>query len=359
MNDVNGEKSQKHDVSNSHVICLFEGKFIFLHGQMIFQMTKETCKGTVSVVMCTYNGERYLREQLDSILAQTYPIHEIIIQDDGSTDRTLDIADGYAAKYSNVRVIRNDHNLGFNENFKDVAMKATGDYVAISDQDDVWYHDKIEKLVDAIGTHDMSFCCHDRGLTPDKTVFVSPQYSQEALPFIGFAGHTMLLKRAFVQDKRNWIDYIYYDWGLAINAQLHGGIVRVDEALNFHRTHDDSAFAQEVSSHGVNRTPTAAIAPYLHGVCNYRRLQRKPNWNRLYTYIYEHSNTQRLRLIHTISGLMLSRNPFALLRLCLICLRHRHTIYFNEGAHGLMGLVRGFCWPLIFAYNNVQYDFKK
>ena len=48
-------------------------------------------KKTVSVVMCTYNGERFLREQMDSILAQTYPIHEIIISDDCSTDGTIDI----------------------------------------------------------------------------------------------------------------------------------------------------------------------------------------------------------------------------------------------------------------------------
>lgn len=322
-------------------------------------MDEPTSKPTVSVVMCTYNGEKYLREQLDSIIAQTYPISEIIIQDDGSTDLTVDIATDYAERTHIVRVVRNEHNLGFNDNFKSAAMKATGDYVAISDQDDVWYPDKIERLVNAIGTHDMSFCCHDRGVTPERTVLVSPQYAPEALPFIGFAGHTMLLRRDFVQDEGNWIDYIYYDWGLAINAQLGRGIVRVDEALNFHRTHDDSAFAQEVSSHGVDRTPSKAIEPYLHGISNYRALQEKPNWTRLYTYIYNNSNTPRLKLMHTIARLMLSRSPLALLRLCWISLLHRHTMYFNGGAHGVMGLLRGFCWPLIFAYNNVQYDFKK
>lgn len=69
---------------------------------------------TVSVVMCTYNGERFLREQLDSILAQTYPLREIIIQDDGSTDATPAICREYEARYPIVRFIQNEHNLGYN-----------------------------------------------------------------------------------------------------------------------------------------------------------------------------------------------------------------------------------------------------
>ena len=59
---------------------------------------------TVSVVMCTYNGEKYLREQMDSILAQTYPIHEIIVRDDCSTDATLDILREYAQRYNHIKV---------------------------------------------------------------------------------------------------------------------------------------------------------------------------------------------------------------------------------------------------------------
>ena len=92
---------------------------------------------TVSVVMATYNGEKYLREQLDSIIQQTYPIHEIIIQDDCSTDGTITIIEAYIKKYPYVKLFSNDHNVGFNQNFKNAAMRATGDLVAISDQDDI------------------------------------------------------------------------------------------------------------------------------------------------------------------------------------------------------------------------------
>ena len=82
---------------------------------------------TVSIVMCTYNGEQFLREQLDSILAQTYPIHELIIQDDCSTDHTADIVREYARQYPFIRFYANISNLGFNRNFQDALSKAEGD----------------------------------------------------------------------------------------------------------------------------------------------------------------------------------------------------------------------------------------
>ena len=101
-------------------------------------------KPTVSIILCTYNGARFIREQLDSIVAQTYPLLEVIIQDDGSTDDTVAICNEYAARFPYIKVRRNEHNLGFNLNFKSAAMRAQGDFVAISDQDDVWMADKIE-----------------------------------------------------------------------------------------------------------------------------------------------------------------------------------------------------------------------
>lgn len=112
---------------------------------------------TVAVVMCTYNGEKYLRQQLDSILAQTYPIQELIVQDDCSTDATLPILQEYEAKVPFMQVIENTHNLGFNLNFKTACMRATADLIAISDQDDVWMPEKIQKQVQAIGDYNLCF----------------------------------------------------------------------------------------------------------------------------------------------------------------------------------------------------------
>ena len=105
----------------------------------------------VSVVMCTYNGECFLREQLDSIINQTYPIYELLIQDDLSTDTTWNILQEYEAKYSFVKVLRNEQNLGVAENFKRIFYLAAGDYIVVSDQDDIWLNNKIECMLNAIG----------------------------------------------------------------------------------------------------------------------------------------------------------------------------------------------------------------
>lgn len=317
-----------------------------------------TDRPTVSVVMATYNGEKYLREQIDSILAQSYPIHELIIEDDRSTDGTVEIAKEYAARFPNVHVYENTHNLGFNLNFKTAAMRATGDFVALSDQDDVWFPEKIKELIAAIGGHDISFSAHLRGTDIARAHVVSPQYSPEALLFQGFAGHTMLLRREFIQDDRNWLDYIIYDWGLAISAQLDRGhgIVFVETPLNWHRSNDNSACATMERKYGKNTKGKPTYEPYLHGWRNYRRLQQQENFRRLYQYIHEQtSRKESLKTVHKMARLMLSGSACSLLKLCIICMKHRKTIYPKGGNGGIMGLVRGFFYPFIFSYNNYMY----
>ncbi|MBR3733340.1 MAG: glycosyltransferase, partial [Bacteroidaceae bacterium] len=106
----------------------------------------------ISVVMCTYNGERYLREQMDSILRQTYPVEEIVVQDDGSTDGTMQILEEYAQHNPLVKVFSNDSGQhGINANFFSAMRRAKGDYIAISDQDDIWELDKLRLQAEAIG----------------------------------------------------------------------------------------------------------------------------------------------------------------------------------------------------------------
>lgn len=112
----------------------------------------------VSVVMCTYNGKQFLRQQMDSILAQSYPLHEIIVQDDQSTDDTWDILESYRQAHPGlVKIHRNVERLGFNRNFHTALMRATGDVIAISDQDDIWFANKISRQVDIIGNADVCF----------------------------------------------------------------------------------------------------------------------------------------------------------------------------------------------------------
>ena len=171
---------------------------------------------SVSVVMCTYNGEHFLREQMDSILAQDYPLHEIIVQDDRSTDDTWDILQTYAKAHPGLfKLFRNDEQLGFNRNFHTALMRATGQYVAISDQDDIWFPQKIRRQVEAIGEAYLCFSDYytDLHYTLPQHNYVSPRTDFEHMLFYDCTpGHSMLLRTDFVKGIKLWNYDIYYDW---------------------------------------------------------------------------------------------------------------------------------------------------
>ena len=100
----------------------------------------------ISVAMATYNGEKFIREQLDSILAQTITDWELIVCDDVSTDSTIAILEEYANKDGRIQIHKNKVNLGFKRNFEKAISLCSGDYIALCDQDDIWKHDKVEKM---------------------------------------------------------------------------------------------------------------------------------------------------------------------------------------------------------------------
>ena len=103
----------------------------------------------ISVALTTHNGDRFLREQLDSLYSQTMVPDEVVVCDDCSTDHTMEILDEYAVKYG-LRYYRNEPALGVNANFFRAISLCDGDYVCICDQDDVWMPHKIKTLVEAV-----------------------------------------------------------------------------------------------------------------------------------------------------------------------------------------------------------------
>lgn len=104
----------------------------------------------LSIAMCTYNGARYLQEQLDSIAAQTRLPDELVICDDRSNDGTREIVESFMTKVSfPVRLYVNEENLGIVKNFEKAIRLCTGDIIALSDQDDVWKPNKHEKILTA------------------------------------------------------------------------------------------------------------------------------------------------------------------------------------------------------------------
>jgi glycosyltransferase involved in cell wall biosynthesis len=107
----------------------------------------------ISVCIATYNGEKYIKEQLDSILCQLDKTDEVIISDDGSTDKTLEIIQSY--QDPRIEILNNTERHDVISNFENALMKASGDYILLADQDDVWASDKVKTVIMALSTIDL------------------------------------------------------------------------------------------------------------------------------------------------------------------------------------------------------------
>src|SRR5437868_15054123 len=103
----------------------------------------------ISIVLCSYNGERFIKEQIDSILHQTYPNIELIISDDASTDETARILKEYKGDQK-IKLFFQDENVGATKNFEFAIKQVRGEFIAFSDQDDIWLPQKLERLYSAI-----------------------------------------------------------------------------------------------------------------------------------------------------------------------------------------------------------------
>lgn len=203
---------------------------------------------TVSVILASYNGEKYIQEQLDSILAQTYPIHEILIGDDGSTDNTMNILNDYSHRHGNIMVIHPESEYhGVNYNFKRLMDMASGDYIAISDQDDIWLPEKIEVMMKEIGDYRLAYsdAIPFSGVRPDDSYQESVSPVQEnGIEDIMFnnivSGHRILVKREFINEIPVWDMDVLYDWWLAIAASYCNSIRYIHHPLVLWRRHDDA-----------------------------------------------------------------------------------------------------------------------
>lgn len=303
---------------------------------------------TVSVIMATYNGEKFLGEQLDSILQQTYPILEIIVQDDCSTDGTRDVVRDYAKRYPFIKLYVNERNIGFNQNFKAAVMKAVGDYVAISDQDDVWQPEKIEKQMNVIGDHDICYTYHTRGVTPDGSSIRKQTHTFELLLFdSSVSGHNMLCRRAFVQNSEHWMDSIWYDWSLSLHASLGNGLVGVAEPLIWHREHPKEVTSEFFTEEKAKKT--SKWKPYIYGLKGYRQLLKNKNRERLYTYLYGQTTDSRFLHPHQLCGLLVKTDLVSFLRLCRLCQKNR-KIFSPTKSAGMAGWVQGFFYPFFHGY---------
>jgi glycosyltransferase involved in cell wall biosynthesis len=207
---------------------------------------KKSDSSLVSVVLATYNGEKFLAEQLASLFEQTYANIEIVAVDDCSTDNTVKILKEHASKHPNMRVFVNERNLGFIKNFEHGCTLAKGDFIAFCDQDDYWDKDKIKKQVEAIGQHAIVYCdsfvCDDKlqktgTKISDLVNFKSWNNCLQIAVFCRIYAHAMLFKKDLFNAANPFLAVIPPDWWLPYLSTFQGGMKYLPEPLVLYRQH--------------------------------------------------------------------------------------------------------------------------
>jgi glycosyltransferase involved in cell wall biosynthesis len=203
----------------------------------------------VSVALCTYNGAKYLAEQLDTLVNQTYTSIEIIVVDDCSTDETFAILTSYALKYPQFKVYQNENNLGFTANFERAVKLCNGDLIALCDQDDLWHTQKVELQAEAIKDnifiyHDSEFI-HEDGTSMNKKMsdlmnLYRGGHPEVFLFFNCVSGHSILMKKALLDAALPLKKDFFHDWWLAYVATNIGEIDFIPQCLVQYRQHDKS-----------------------------------------------------------------------------------------------------------------------
>jgi glycosyltransferase involved in cell wall biosynthesis len=203
----------------------------------------------ISVVLCCYNGEKFIEEQINSILNQTYSNLEIIISDDASTDSTPEILGRYQSNQK-IKLHFHKQNIGPSQNFDFGMRQASGEFIACSDQDDIWLPEKIERLHAAI--EDSSLIYSDSELVDENGNRLNKKISDLRNMYSGHRttgfifsnvvwGHALMINRKILPSILPIPNGIPHDIWMAYKAATITGIKYLDQPLNLYRQHHSTA----------------------------------------------------------------------------------------------------------------------
>jgi glycosyltransferase involved in cell wall biosynthesis len=231
----------------------------------------------ISVAMTTFNGEKYIEKQIESIIHQSLPVDEIIVCDDGSTDHTVELLKKY-----DVTLIQNFQNLGYKLNFKQAMEKCNGDYIFLCDQDDIWEKDKVKDMMQIMESHKnihvlaSSFTYIDGQnqmilTTLNKGYSNNNLYNKEvekndlvSVLTDEFIYGNYFQGCALVMDKQtrdfvvhHFDDRLPHDWIISLYASIDGGMYFYNKSEFKYRIHSDNSIGvstlnQSATQH-VNR----------------------------------------------------------------------------------------------------------
>ena len=203
----------------------------------------------ISVCMPTYNGEKYIKEQLDSILCQLSQDDEVIISDDSSTDRTIEIIKSY--NDARIKLLEDNHFKSPIYNLENALKQAKGDYIFLADQDDVWYPNKVEKLLARLADYDCvvsDATVVDSDMRELSSSLFALNKSREGFfhNFIknGFTGCCMAFNKKILNLALPFpFNIPMHDSWIGLLAEKNGTVLFLDEPLIYYRRHGNNASA--------------------------------------------------------------------------------------------------------------------
>jgi glycosyltransferase involved in cell wall biosynthesis len=216
----------------------------------------------ISIALATHNGEKYLAEQLASLAAQTRLPAELVIFDDCSVDRTLEIASEFATRVPfPVRIMRGEQRVGFRRNFLRAAEKCEADLIAFCDQDDIWEAEKLAVMERVFDDPQVLLAYHNATLISAKGAPLARVYRGGGgtavfppltrHPWLVVPGFMQVFRRSLTRFSALQVDSRDADWPdepLAHDrwffflASVFGRIVYVPQPLARYRQHDDSVY---------------------------------------------------------------------------------------------------------------------
>ncbi|MCC4482224.1 glycosyltransferase family 2 protein [Limosilactobacillus reuteri] len=209
-------------------------------------------ENTVAILMSTYNGAKYLKDQLQSIINQSYSNWHLYIRDDGSSDETVEIIKSYAKKDSRISIIHDTlGNIGSVRSFFYLLEQVDSNFYMFSDQDDYWKQDKIQKSILLLKQHNHKrkpICVYtnlqivDDNLEGNELLLTKTWQDFPKLFFTNnLYGCTMLfnnfLKEKIKFDRLNYDNIYVHDWWLALVCAIFGEIYYLDEPTILYRQH--------------------------------------------------------------------------------------------------------------------------
>ncbi len=261
----------------------------------------------IDILLATYNGEKYLNEQIESLLNQTYEKFKVLIHDDGSIDKTVDIIRNYQNKYPE-KIIFFDDNISTGstcKNFSYLLQKSTSNYIMFCDQDDFWKNNKIHKSINKL--KEVELHSYDKGVL----VFSNLDVVDENLCS---KGYNMFELRGYMNNKKSLYDLmaknyitgntilinkkakklimpisdnaVMHDWWIALILQKYGKIESISECLTLYRQHSSNVLGISTQEKKILTKLIQFLKVYRENISILKMLKDLPYKINYFKYFY-------------------------------------------------------------------------